>query len=195
MIVAVVALLAVAQLPHVVAPISVRVDGDTGQAALVAADTPVVRRRHAVEYSDAYYTRLTVHRIASYTMLPLFAAEYSLGQNLINDASPPSWIRPTHGLAAGGLGVLFGLNTITGAWNLWDSREDPAGRTRRVLHSVLMLTSDAGFALTGALAPGHNHFYTNYSDYQHRVNLHRNVAIGSMALSTIGWGMMLLWKQ
>ena len=38
-----------------------------------AADTPVVRRR-AVQYSDQYYTRLTIHRYGSYLMLPLFAA-------------------------------------------------------------------------------------------------------------------------
>jgi hypothetical protein len=46
-------------------------------------DTPVTRRRHAVQYGDWYYRRLTVHRIGSYTMLPLFAAEWSLGQNLL----------------------------------------------------------------------------------------------------------------
>ena len=42
---------------------------------VVAADTPRVRR-HAVAYSDAYNTRLTIHRIGSYTMLPLFAGEW-----------------------------------------------------------------------------------------------------------------------
>ena len=60
--------------------------------AAVPLDTPVVQRPRAVEYSDSYYTRLTVHRITSYAMIPLFVAEYSLGQNLMNDASPPSWM-------------------------------------------------------------------------------------------------------
>lgn len=166
----------------------------TRVAMLVPVDTPVVRRRaKAVEYSDAYYTRLTIHRYASYTMLPLFASEYALGQNLINDSSPASWIKPTHAVVAGGLGVLFGVNTITGVWNLYEARDDPAGRTRRIVHSALMLASDAGFALTGAMTPG-NH-YSNYADYQHQVNVHRGLAISSMAVSTIGWGMMWLWKE
>lgn len=159
----------------------------------LVVDTPVVRPR-AIEYSDQYFTRLTIHRYGSYAMLPLFAAEYSLGQNLMNDASPPGWMKPTHALVAGGIGVLFGVNTITGVWNLWDSRQDPTGRTRRILHSVLMLASDAGFAATGAYTPGHSNF-SNYSDYQHRERIHRGLAIGSIALSTIGGGMMWFWKQ
>lgn len=160
----------------------------------LAADTPVVRRPRAIEYSDQYYTRLTIHRYGSYAMLPLFAAEYSLGQNLMNDASPPRWMKPAHGVVAGGVGVLFGVNTITGVWNLWDSRQDPNGRTRRILHSVMMLVSDAGFAATGAYTPGHAHFL-DYNTYLHRERVHRDLAIGSIALSAIGGGMMWFWKQ
>lgn len=159
------------------------------------ADTPVVERPRAVEYSDQYYTRLTIHRIGSYTMLPLFVAEYSLGQNLMQDASPPQWMKPTHGLVASGIGVLFGVNTITGLWNLWDARDDPSGRTRRMVHSILMLASDAGFVATGMLAPEREEGFSNYTDFQHRVNLHRGVAIGSFALSTIGGAMMWFWKE
>jgi hypothetical protein len=51
-------------------------------------DTPITRRPKAVQYSDWYSRRLTVHRIGSYTMLPLFAAEWSLGQNLLQDEVP-----------------------------------------------------------------------------------------------------------
>jgi hypothetical protein len=160
----------------------------------VPADTPVVRRPRAIEYSDSYYTRLTIHRYGSYVMIPLFAAEYSLGQNLMNDASPPTWMKPAHGLAAGGVGVLFGVNTITGVWNLWEARDDPAGRTRRIVHSVMMIASDAGFLATGATAPGHHHFFTNYNDYLHRERVHRDLAIGSIALSTVGGAMMWFWK-
>lgn len=163
-------------------------------ALLLPADTPVVRRPLAIEYSDWYYTRLTIHRIGSYTMLPLFAAEYSLGQNLINDASPPTWIRPTHALVAGGIGVLFGINTITGVWNLWDARKDPTSRTRRYVHSALMIASDVGFAAAGATAPGHNHNFGDFNSYQQRVNLHRGIAIGSFAASTVGAVMMWFWK-
>ena len=162
----------------------------------VSPDTPEVRRPRAIEYSDAYYTRLTIHRLGSYGMLPLFAAEYSLGQNLMQDASPPTWMKPAHGLVAGGVAVLFGVNTITGIWNLWDARQDPAGRTRRIVHSVFMLVSDAGFAVTGALAPGRqNGQFVDYGTYLHRERVHRDFAIGSIALSTIGGTMMWFWKQ
>jgi hypothetical protein len=152
-------------------------------------------RPRAVEYSDAYYTRLTIHRYGSYVAIPLFIAEYSLGQNLMNDGSPPSWMKPAHGLVAGGVGVVFGVNTITGAWNLWDSRGDPSGRTRRVLHSVMMIVSDGGFLATGLTAPGHHQLVTNFADYQNRVRLHRDLAIGAIGLSTISGAMMWVWKQ
>ena len=157
-------------------------------------DTPVVRRPRAIEYSDQYYMRLTIHRYGSYAMLPLFAAEYSLGQNLMNDASPAGWMKPAHGLVAGGVAVVFGVNTITGAWNLWDSRQDPNGRTRRIVHTARRRASDAGFLATGAYTPGHDDFI-DYNTYRHRVRVHRGLAIGSIALSTIGGGMMWFWKQ
>ncbi len=145
----------------------------------------IPRRRRAIEYSDAYNTRLTIHRIGSYTMLPLFAAEYWLGQDLLNKSRPPSWERPTHVGVALGLGALFTVNTVTGLWNLWDARNDPADRTRRYVHSALMLSADAGFAWAGAVG-GRARFPGNQ---------HKAIAISSMAISTVGAGMMWLWKN
>ena len=170
-----------------------------GEHAAIAAaplplDTPVVQRPRAVEYSDTYYARLAIHRYTSYAMIPLFVAEYSLGQNLINDAAPPSWMKPTHVAVASGIGVLFSVNTVTGLWNLWEARQDPEGRTRRTVHSILMLASDAGFLATAALTPEREDGFSNFTDYRNRVNVHRGVAIGSFALSTIGGAMMWFWK-
>jgi hypothetical protein len=162
-------------------------------SAVAAIDTPTTPRRHAVSYSDQYYTRLTIHRYGSYTMLPLFAAEYALGQNLINDASPSSWIKPTHTGVALGIGALFAVNTVTGAWNLWESRDDPSNRALRVTHTVLMLASDAGFAITGALTPKKHSF--DFNEIQSSRNRHRNWAIGSMAVSTAGTALMWFWKH
>ena len=118
-------------------------------------------------------------------------AEYSLGQNLMNDASPASWMKPSHVAVASGIGVLFGVNTLTGVWNLWESRQDPEGRTRRIVHSVMMIASDAGFLAATALAPGE---HARFSDYSRNERVHRNVAIGSFALSTVGGAMMWFWK-
>jgi hypothetical protein len=145
-----------------------------------------VRRRHSVSYSDAYAVRLRIHRIGSYTMLPLFAAEYGLGQNLLNDSRPSSWIQPTHTSVALGIGALFTVNTVTGLWNLWDSRNDPADRTRRWIHTSLMMASNAGFVWTRAIG-GDSHT----SNQRQR---HKTVALSSMAVSAAGTVMMWLWK-
>lgn len=157
------------------------------QTVVGHAPADTVRRRHAIQYSDAYAVRLKVHRIGSYTMLPLFAAEYSLGQNLLNDSRPPSWLKPTHVGVALGVGALFTVNTVTGLWNLWDSRADPSDRTRKWLHAGLMIASDAGFMWTGAI--GGN---SRTSDSRQQ---HKNVALASIGLSTAGTVMMWLWKN
>jgi hypothetical protein len=152
----------------------------------VVLDDTIPRRRRAVQHSDEYYTRLAIHRIASYAILPLFAAEFALGQNLLNDSRPPTWIKPTHVTVAVGIGALFTTNTVTGVWNLWDSRHDEAGRTRRIVHTALMLTSDAGFVWASAISNGHS------LDAERR---HRNVALGSIAVSSVGTAIMWLWRN
>lgn len=154
-------------------------------AVAMTADTQPQHR--AVEHSDAYYTRLTIHRYGSYTMLPLFATEYVLGNRLLNGGTQPEWLKPTHVGVATAIGGLFTLNTLTGVWNLWDSRKDPDGRRLRILHSTLLLASEAGFALAAAVADddiGEGGFGGD------RRTLHKNIAIGSMALSTLGTAIM-----
>jgi hypothetical protein len=145
------------------------------------------RRRRAVEYSDWYSRRLTIHRIGSYTMLPLFGAEYILGNQLIH-GNEESGMKPAHVAVATGIGALFTVNTVTGLWNLWDSRSDPAGRTRRTLHAIAMLASDAGFVWTGAIGDGAKQSNAN-------ARQHRNVALGSIGVATVGTAMMWLWKN
>lgn len=156
----------------------------------VSADT-THRRPRAIEYSDSYFTRLTIHRIASYAELPLFGAEYVLGERLLRDERtgfPPSSLRVAHAGVAGGLAVLFGLNTVTGAWNLWDSRQDPSNRTLRIVHSVAMLGADAGFAWAGAIGG-------NAKNSMQGAQRHRAVSVGSMALATAGTAIMWLFDK
>jgi hypothetical protein len=144
-------------------------------------------RPQAIEHSDAYYKRLAVHRIASYTMLPIFATEYVLGQKLLSDNAVPRWVKPAHGVAAGAVATLFGINTVTGVWNLWESRAEPEGRARRLVHALLLLTSDAGFVYTGTLAGRARRSNSG-------ATLHKNVAIASMSVATVGALIMWVWK-
>jgi len=167
----------------------------SARMALAPADTGQ-RRPRAIEYSNSYAVRLTIHRYASYATLPLFIAEYALGRSLYNTApdSVSSSVRSAHGAVAVGIAALFGVNTVTGGWNLWDARKDPAGRTRRYVHAALMLVSDAGFVATGALAPSRRAELAGTIDPNRR-RLHRTVAIASMSTALAGYVMMLIWKK
>ena len=161
-------------------------------AAPAASRTDTARRR-AIEYSDAYAIRLKIHQIGSYAELPLFAAEYVLGQKLLTDERNNvnlrgSSLRRAHGTVALGLGALFAVNTVTGVWNLVESRHDPAGRTRRWIHSLAMLAADGGFLLTAQSAG-----QARRTDAG--ANRHRNLAIGSMSLAAASTIMMWLWKD
>ena len=193
MIVLYAALVAAGMASHTVAPDSSRCGSANDTTFTVdvrcleqPSDTQP-RRRHAVEYSDWYAKRLAIHRIGSYTMLPLFGAEWVLGNQLMHP-NPASGIKPAHVAVATGIGALFTVNTVTGAWNWWDSRSDPAGRTRRTIHTLTMLAADAGFVWTGVVAGDAKQSNEN-------ARRHRNVALGSIGVATIGTAMMWLWKD
>jgi hypothetical protein len=139
----------------------------------------------SIEYSDWYERRLTIHKWASYTTLPLFAFQYFAGRELYEKSSDaPSWAKTGHGIAATGVAALFTVNTVTGVWNMWDARKDPEGRKWRTAHAVLMLAADAGFTATGLLAEK-----AESSPDDRR--LHRTVALSSVAVATASYLMML----
>src|SRR5262249_42229300 len=58
--------------------------GQSGDADDPAAAQPA--RPQAIEYSDAYYTRAKIHKIASWATLPLLGTEAILGQNTFNNS-------------------------------------------------------------------------------------------------------------
>lgn len=152
--------------------------------ALVPADTPVA----AISYSDAYGTRLVIHRIGSYAILPLFGAQYLLGRSLMNDVPRREWVKPAHVGTAVALGTVFAVNTTTGAWNLWESRRDPEGRTRRYVHAALMTAAQAGFVYTATLAGDAGYSRDNMRE-------HRNAALVSVSLATVGTVFMWIWND
>ncbi|MEO8880404.1 MAG: hypothetical protein ABI446_08390 [Gemmatimonadaceae bacterium] len=154
----------------------------------VSDTTSRSQRPRAIEYSDAYHVRLKIHQIGAYAMLPLFITEYFVGQKLLNSTTRPQSLRSAHSLLAGGVGIVFAVNTVTGAWNFWDARKDPKGRTRREIHSALMLASDVGVLLTAISGSNAKHSLAS-------ARTHRTIAISSIALSAVGTGMMWLWRD
>lgn len=148
------------------------------------------RRAKAEEVSDFYELRLRVHRYASYATIPLFVAQSVAGNQLLqadkSGAEKPGWARGVHGAGAAGLGILFTLNTVTGVWNLWDSRHNEVGRTKRIVHSVLLLAADGGFALAAGSADD------DAEESQGSRNRHRDIAYASMGTALVGYSVMLV---
>ncbi len=145
----------------------------------------IPRRRRAVEYSEWYYRRLQVHRWGSWLELPVFGTEYWLGQKLISGGEREDWVKPTHATVAGVLGGLFAINTVTGVWNLYESREDTDQRALVWTHSALMLAADAGFVTTALLAQD--------AGDDRGAKRHRTVAVTSMGLATAGT--LVMWVK
>ena len=149
-----------------------------------AQDTQPRKRRRAVQYSDAYYTRLQIHRVGSWLELPVFGTEYWLGQKLINDSPRAGWVKPTHTTVAVVLGGLFVVNTATGVANLVESRSSTDDRALVWSHSALMLAADAGFVATAALAGNAGHSASGQ-------DRHRNAALTSFGIATVGT--LIMW--
>ncbi|WP_396222965.1 hypothetical protein [Gemmatimonas sp.] len=144
------------------------------------------RARKAVTYSDGYYKRLAIHKTLSWAMLPLFAASYLSGDQLLDKGDDaPDWAQSVHPIAATGSAVLFGANAFTGGWSLWEGRKDPNGRTRRLLHSALFMVATGGFAYAGSIAD-------QAEENGVMRERHRNVAVASMSASTVSWLIMLI---
>ncbi|PYP81581.1 MAG: hypothetical protein DMD35_00995 [Gemmatimonadetes bacterium] len=154
------------------------------------ADTTPRRRRKSIEVSEWYERRLRIHRYGAYAMIPLFVFQAAAGNELYQKGSgADGWARNGHRIGATGLATVFGVNTVTGLWNLWDSRVVEQGRTRRTLHALLMLASDAGFAYAGIKL---SEDAEQSADARRK---HRNTAYASMGVALTGAGMMVLWRD
>jgi len=140
----------------------------------------------AVEHSDAYLMRAKIHRYASYATLPLMATELALGAAIYDGDS--GWKKGMHAAVGTGIVGLFGANTVTGVWNLFGESWNDAGRGRRLLHGLLMLAADAGFAATAMSTPSEHRGLSFTADRA----THRNLAITSIGLGTTGYLLMLL---
>jgi hypothetical protein len=140
----------------------------------------------AFEYSDAYKTRAKIHKYASFATLPLFAAEFALGQSLYN--TPSDSKKSAHIAIGTGIIGLYGVQGVTGVMNLLEAKKDPNGKKRRLTHGILMLASGAGFAITPMVAPGHRDQLEFGSS---SASTHRAVAYTSIGIGTAGYLLML----
>lgn len=164
------------------APLLVDIAALADPSALQQGGSP---RTVAFEYSDAYAVRRKIHVYASLATLPLFVTEIILGSKLYDGGASDS-VRSAHSAVAGGVGVLFGVNTVTGVWNMWEARKDPNGKKRRLIHGLTMLGADVGFVATGMLAPD--------DDEEGNKSLHRNVALTSIGIATGSYLYMLFTR-
>jgi hypothetical protein len=159
----------------------------------LAGDTAI---RQSVDLSDGYYTRLDIHRYASYATLPLFAIEALAGQKLLEEGSgAPLWAEKVHKPAAYLVAGVFAVNTLTGLLNYAEAKQVKQGKKRRTVHTILMLASTVGFIYSGTQAP-------TTSEVDDRIaggtrggwTRHKASAWASMSVATVGYLMMYLWK-
>ncbi|MES2176574.1 MAG: hypothetical protein V4550_01820 [Gemmatimonadota bacterium] len=158
-------------------------------AAVHSSQDTVRRRRKAIEVSEWYEQRLRIHRYGAYAIAPLFVLQSIAGEQLYDDPkNGPAWAKNSMRYGATALAGLFTSNSITGLWNLWDSRHAPGG-TRRTIHALLMLSSDAGFTYAGSKLADEAE---NSADKRGE---HRKWAYGSMAATVAGVTVIRFWPE
>ena len=159
---------------------------DTAGSVGDGSQTPTARPV-AVEYSDGYYTRAKIHKYASFATLPLFATELALGQSIYNDPNAnTSTAKGAHIAVGSAITGLFAVNTVTGVWNMWESRNDPSHHRLKLIHGILMLGADAGFVATFGSGPnGRN------TTLDTQKQTHRTLALTSIGVATASYLMMV----
>jgi hypothetical protein len=153
-------------------------------------------RPKAFEYSDGYRTRARIHKYASFATLPLFVAEGFVGQSLYSN--PTSGKKSAHLAIAGGIGALFGINAVTGVWNLMEARKDPNRSKKTLVHGILMLIASGGFLATAATAPesefGEHGLNPGGEGGEGNRSLHRGIAFTSIGIAATSYLIMLFGR-
>jgi hypothetical protein len=161
----------------------------TADSTMAPGDT-VRKRPKVVEVSEWYSRRLTIHRYVAYGTLPVFAAQWAAGKRLYDDSrAAPQWAKTTHRVGATTLAAGFTVNTVTGLWNLWESRSVEQGRVLRTVHALTILGADAAFTYAGVKLSDEAE---NSIDKRRQ---HRTVALSAMAVTTVSGLAMKLWNR
>jgi len=174
------------------AGVSVETPADQSPAQpVVAAQQPAVHPA-AIDYGHGYEVRDKIHKYASYTMLPMFGAQIIVGQKLRNELDrgedTHGGLKSAHSALAMGIVGLFAVNSVTGVWNLVESRKDPNNSKLRLAHSLMMLGADAGFVATAMITPDHEHG----GGFSGQNGPHRTIALTSIGVATASYLMMLI---
>ena len=149
-------------------------------SVLEALGDTIPRRRKAVEVGEWYSRRLTIHRYVAVATIPVFAAQYAAGDQIFRKgADAPTWAKTTHRVGATSLAAMFTVNTVTGAWNWWDSRTVSQGRVLRTVHAMTMLGTDAAFTYAGAKLSNEAENSLN------KRRQHRTVALASIGVTLV----------
>jgi hypothetical protein len=163
-----------------------RLDIQNAAAQQTTSNQPV--HAAAVTHSDAYLLRAKIHRMASWATLPLFASQLALGAAIWDGGGDNGWKKGAHAAVGAGIVGLFGVNTATGAWNLFGESWNDSGRGMRLVHGLLMMAADAGFVATSISTPSEHRGLNFVADR----DTHRNLAITSIGLGTAGYLIMLV---
>lgn len=146
----------------------------------------------AIEYSEGYETRAKIHKYASFATLPLIGTEVILGQSLYNDPySRTSAKRGAHIAVGTAITGLFAVNTVTGVWNLVESRHDPHHKSLRMWHGITMLGADVGFLAAYGTGPGGR----DLVNFDSQKSTHRAVVFTTMGIATASYLMMLIGNR
>jgi hypothetical protein len=172
--------------------VSSRLPGGSTFAPAPRADDDTIprRRRRSVEVSEWYSRRLTIHRYVAYSTIPVFALQYAAGSQLYSKgAGAPTWAKTMHRVGATALAGMFTVNTVTGAWNWWDSRSVEQHRILRTFHALTMLGTDFAFSYAGAKLA------TEAENSAEKRRLHHQVALTSIGVSVASEVMMKIWNR
>jgi hypothetical protein len=157
----------------------------------IPIDTPTPRTRpRAIQLSDWYSRRLTIHRYVAYSTIPVFAVQWIAGNQLLKESrAAPEWAKFTHRAGATALAGMFTVNTVTGVWNWWDTRAVPQHRALRTIHAFTMIACDAAFSYTGAKLSN------DAETSQSARTLHHRVALISMGVTALSGTAMKIWNK
>ena len=152
-------------------------------------DSPRVRHT-AIETSEWYSRRLTIHRYVAYATIPVFAVQYAAGDQLFKkENAAPTWAKTMHRVGATTLAGMFTVNTVTGVWNWWDSRTVKQGRVLRTVHALTLLAADGAFTYAGAKLSDEAETSLD------KRRLHRKIALSAMGVTIASGVAMKLWNR